>query len=151
MISPSPAILPAQPRHIPQLVELLHGLFALESDFAFDAVKAERGLRLLLECGDALVLAAEAEGRVVGMCTVQTLISTAEGGAVGQVEDVVVADGWRGQGVGRRLLAQAERWASGRGLTRLQLLADRNNGPALDFYGRVGWADTQLVCRRRLL
>lgn len=151
MVEPPPSILPAQVRHIPSLLGLLETLFSLESDFAFDAAKAERGLRLLLERGDALVLAAEAEGRVVGLCTVQTLISTAEGGTVGLVEDVVVTEGWRGLGIGRRLLAEAERWAGERGLFRLQLLADLDNRPALDFYGRLGWAETRLGCRRRML
>lgn len=151
MVEPPPSILPAQVRHIPSLLGLLETLFSLESDFAFDAAKAERGLRLLLERGDALVLAAEAEGRVVGLCTVQTLISTAEGGTVGLVEDVVVTEGWRGLGIGRRLLAEAERWAGERGLSRLQLLADLDNRPALDFYGRLGWAETRLGCRRRML
>lgn len=151
MPEPSLAILPAQVRHIPCLLGLLETLFSLESDFVFDAAKAGRGLQLLLERGDALVLAAEAEGRAIGLCTVQTLVSTAEGGPVGLVEDLVVADAWRGRGVGRQLLAEAERWAGERGLTRLQLLADLDNRPALDFYGRLGWAETQLVCRRRLL
>ncbi|BBL72066.1 GNAT family N-acetyltransferase [Methylogaea oryzae] len=150
-MSHSLLVRPAQARHVPALLELLDALFRLESDFAFDAGKAERGLRMLLGQDDALALAAEARGRVVGLCTVQTVISTAEGGPVGWVEDVVVAEDWRGRGVGRRLLAEAERWAAERGLTRLQLLADGDNRAALDFYDRLGWGATRLVCRRRTL
>lgn len=130
---------------------LLQVLFALERDFSFEAVKARRGLRLLLEREEALLLAAEADGEVVGMCSVQTLISTAEGGPVGMVEDLVVAEGWRGHGIGRMLLTEAEDWAASRGLTRLQLLAERENHAALDFYDRLGWSATHLAVRRKLL
>jgi GNAT superfamily N-acetyltransferase len=142
---------PALTGHIPALLGLLENLFKLESDFTFDAPKAERGLRLLLERDDALLLVAEIEGEAIGMCSVQTLISTAEGGAVGLLEDLVVAEGWRGRGVGRRLLAAAEAWAGERGLTRLQLLADVDNRPALDFYNLLGWQETRLACRRKML
>ena len=41
------------------------------------------------------------------MCTVQTLISTAEGGPVGLVEDVIVRADYRGHGIGARLLTEA--------------------------------------------
>lgn len=142
---------PALSSHIPALLGLLEKLFKLESDFTFDAPKAERGLRLLLGRDDALLLVAEAESQAIGMCSVQTLISTAEGGAVGLLEDLVVTEDWRGLGVGRRLLATAETWAGERGLTRLQLLADLDNRPALDFYSLLGWRETRLACRRRML
>jgi ribosomal protein S18 acetylase RimI-like enzyme len=42
-------------------------------------------------------------------------------------------------------------WASRRGATRMQLLADMNNTPALDFYKRIGWRSTDLVCLRDTL
>ncbi len=45
-------------------------------------------------------------------------------------------------------LASLVSWSVKRGLTRLQLLADRNNRPALDFYRRIGWRSTQLICLR---
>ena len=31
----------------------------------------------------------------------------------------------------------------------MQLLADRTNHPALDFYRRQGWQHTQLICLRK--
>jgi GNAT superfamily N-acetyltransferase len=55
----------------------------------------------------------------------------------------------RGTGVGRALLAAVEREAVALGATRLQLLVDRENAPALGFYARVGWASTRLLCLRR--
>jgi len=134
------------------LVGLLGLLFALEADFAVDAARQRRGLaRLMTQGGDRLVLVAERAGSVVGMATAQALISTAEGGPALLLEDVVVRPEARGQGVGRALLAGLEAWGLGLGATRAQLLADRDNAPAQNFYRACGFHPTNLVCLRRSL
>lgn len=132
------------------LVRLLGVLFTIESDFRPDPRRQRRGLALLLgDPGRCAVLVAERAGEVIGMVTVQLVASTAEGAASGLLEDLVVDERVRGEGLGTRLLHAAEGWAYERGATRLQLLADRANGPALRFYRRLGWAGTKLVCLRR--
>jgi GNAT superfamily N-acetyltransferase len=83
------------------------------------------------------------------MCTAQTLISTAEGGMVALIEDMVVDPGYQGMGIGQRLMAAIEDWAGQHGATRLQLLADRHNSQALSFYEKIGWQRTELICLRR--
>ncbi|MFZ2171953.1 MAG: GNAT family N-acetyltransferase [Methylococcaceae bacterium] len=141
----------AKPSDIPQLVELLKALFAIEADFDFDRDKQACGLNLLLKSAKDCILVAEllSDNRVLGMCTVQTLISTAEGGPVGLLEDLVVAADFRDQGIGSKLVDEAVYWAQCQGLKRLQLLADKNNLPALNFYQKQGWESTQLVCLRK--
>jgi ribosomal protein S18 acetylase RimI-like enzyme len=143
----------AKPDDIPQLVALLKALFAIEADFDFDPDKQARGLQLLLKNDQACILVAEssADKMLLGMCSIQVLISTAEGGAVGLLEDLVVAADFRNQGIGAKLLAEAVAWAERQGLKRLQLLADKNNSPALGFYEAQGWQSTQLVCLKQLL
>lgn len=132
------------------LVRLLGVLFSIESDFRPDPRRQRRGLAQLLEEPERrAVLVAERAGAVVGMVTVQLVVSTAEGGSSGWLEDLVVAEDARRDGVGRGLLLAAERWARARGATRLQLLADSANAPALGFYARMEWAGTKLVCLRR--
>jgi GNAT superfamily N-acetyltransferase len=83
------------------------------------------------------------------MVTAQLVVSTAEGARSALVEDLVVDAAERGRGVGASLLGAIEAWARARGATRLQLLADRENAPALAFYARMGWTGTRLVCLRR--
>lgn len=141
----------AQPDDVETLVELLQELFAIEADFAADASRQRKGLLMLLDgCGKHRCLkVAQVDDQVVGMCSVQALISTAEGGWVALVEDMVVNAQYRGTGVGRRLMADIELWAKRRGMTRLQLLADRTNFDALGFYDKMGWCPTQLICLRR--
>jgi len=143
----------AKPSDIAQLVALLESLFAIEADFDFDPDKQTRGIQLLMENDQACILVAEAndDKKLLGMCSIQTLISTAEGGAVGLLEDLVVAAGFRNQGIGAKLLAEAVCWAGQNGFKRLQLLADKNNAPALEFYGRQNWQSTQLICLKQPL
>lgn len=139
----------AELRDVDRLVRLLEALFKIETDFSFDEARQRAGLKLLLDSGKDCVLVAEHEGEVIGMCSVQTVISTAEGGRSGWVEDLVIAEEFRGRGIGRLLLKQLDAWALDNGLTRLQLLADRNNTRALDFYRKLGWASTSLIALRR--
>jgi GNAT superfamily N-acetyltransferase len=145
-----PVVRPAVRADLEALVRLLGVLFSIEADFHPDPGRQRRGLaRLLEDPARCLVLVAEEAGAVVGMVTVQLVVSTAEGGDAGLLEDLVVDEAHRGTGVGRRLVEAAEAWARARGATRLQLLADVANAPALGFYARVGWTRTQLVCLRR--
>lgn len=144
-------IRPALPADLDSLVALLQILFGIEEDFFGDHDRQRRGLELMLENERGCVLVAEAEGAVVGMCTGQVTISTAEGGPALLVEDVVIREEWRGKGVGRLLMERIGMWAQEQGIERLQLLADRNNGPALDFYAALGWQGTALVCLRKNL
>jgi len=140
----------AYQKDIPQMCDLLNGLFSIEADFISNPDKQARGLQLLLEDKDhSLVLAAAVGDEVVGMCSVQTLISTSEGSPVGLVEDVVVRNDYRGKGVGTALLSEIFSWCEEKGITRVQLLADRDNQEALDFYASREWIYTNLICMRK--
>ena len=145
-------IRPATQDDMNAMVALLQALFALEVDFRPDPGRQRQGLARLLEgCGKhRCILVAEKDHQVIAMATVQVLISTAQGGPVGLVEDVVVREDCRGRGVGRLLMDALVAWSVDRSLTRLQLLADRGNAPALGFYRRIGWQTTHLVGLRYL-
>ena len=143
----------AQPEDIPRMCDLLADLFSLESDFVPDREKQAKGLSALIAGGpgNGLVLVAVQEGTVVGMATIQTLISTSEGGRVGLVEDVIVDQLFRGQGIGTLLLEGIVSWSRNAGLKRLQLLADMGNQRALDFYSSRELTYTRLICLRKQL
>jgi GNAT superfamily N-acetyltransferase len=141
---------PACIKDMATLIGLLRELFTLEIDYMPDSRRQRCGLEQLLQMDDAVVLVAERCGKVVGMCTVQTVISTAEGGPAGLLEDMFVETEYRRQGVGRGLLQAAESWAADRGLMRLQLLTEFNNTEALAFYFSAGWRNTRLTCLRKM-
>lgn len=133
------------------MTELLCRVFPVEADFVVDEELQRRGLNLMVSTSDSshCIKVAEVGGQVVGMGIVQLLISTAEGGRVGLVEDMVVASGFQNRGIGRLIMEHIEIWARDHGVTRLQLLADRTNFHALDFYSEMGWYPTRLICVRR--
>jgi GNAT superfamily N-acetyltransferase len=142
----------AAPGDLDDLTRLLGLLFALEADFAPDAARQRRGLGAMLsDPAHRGVFVAERDGAVVGMITGQVVVSTAEGGPSVLVEDLILEERVRGAGLGRALVSAIERWAGERGATRVQLLVDEQNQPALGFYRRLGWQPTQLRALRRHL
>ncbi len=142
----NPIIRPAVEADIDAMIALLHILFSIEKDFDADPSRQRLGLEMMLENDRAILLVAEIDSLVIGMCSGQLMISTAEGGFSLLVEDVVVDEPWQGKGVATALLTGLEDWAAEKQATRLQLLADRKNRKGLAFYHRLNWQQTQLIC-----
>jgi GNAT superfamily N-acetyltransferase len=149
---------PAHQTDIPVLCSLLEELFSLETDFHPDRHKQTQALQLLIDKANVnhdhpacVVWVAEQGGEVIGMCSLQVLISTAEGGEVGLVEDVIIDAAHRKQGIGQQMFESLEAWARERGLARLQLLADTHNSEAIAFYEKHGWSRTQMLAMRKTL
>ena len=137
---------------LPQLADLLSELFTLESDFRPERDKQLRGLRLILATpalGRLFVL--RVDEKVAGMANALITVSTAEGGEVILLEDVIVRSDLRGGGLGRRLVEHVLNWGQEQGITRVTLLADQDNQPALDFYRKLGFGHSHMtVLRKRL-
>src|SRR3981189_3734338 len=107
-VSEKVVIEPATEADLDELSEMLGGLFAQESDFRREKDKQLRGLRLIFEQpsrGRVFVL--RRDGAIVGMLNLLFTISTAEGGFVMLLEDLVVHDEHQGQGYGNKLLEHA--------------------------------------------
>src|SRR4051812_40082436 len=145
------AIRTARVADVPAMAGLLAELFAVETEFTIDRAKQERALRMIIERPSAVAWVADTGGQVVGMVTAQTVVSTAEGGESAWIEDVIVRSDWRKRGVGRKLIEAVEAWCGGRGITRMQLLADATNEEAMEFYARrQQWVRTRMVAFRRM-
>lgn len=137
---------------LPALADLLAELFTLESDFVPDRVKQLAGLGLILDnpaLGRLFVL--RDGDRVAGMANALVTVSTAEGGRVLLLEDVIVGAPYRGGGAGRLLVEHVLAWARAEGMSRATLLADQANVPALAFYGRLGFQSSAMKVLRRPL
>lgn len=130
---------------ISQMAHLLGVLFAIEADFDIDFEKQVAGITKLFHYEGADLLVARHEGKVVGMVTMQRLISSAAGDYVGQIEDLVVQEEYRKMGVGSRLINKMRFIAIEEyGYKRIQLAADMDNTNALQFYTRRGFRRTNL-------
>lgn len=144
---------PATTDDIDALTSLLGLLFSIEQDFKPDPGAQRRGLELLLadpQRGTILV-ARHANRGVVGMVSAQLVISTATGTPSAWVEDMVLLEDFRGMGLGKTLLKSVQEWAIAHDAGRIQLLADADNKPALDFYRHLDWQPTRLFAWKKLL
>ena len=127
------------------MADLLAELFTQERDFVPEREKQLAGLGLILDnpaLGRLFVL--RLDGRVAGMGNALVTVSTAEGGQVLLLEDVIVGAAHRGAGLGRLLVDHVLAWAAARGMTRVTLLTDADNTPALGFYRRLGFAASDM-------
>ncbi len=132
-----------------ELIRLLQDLFSIEADFQCNPDLQQHGLEMLLDSKHANILVAAKDGAVIGMVTGQLVISTAEGGYSLLIEDLVIAKDHRGKGLGSWLLQKIGTWGKLHGASRIQLLADKDNKSALDFYNAIGWKNTSLICLRK--
>jgi GNAT superfamily N-acetyltransferase len=141
---PDLRIEPATLDDLPELTELLRDLFLQEADFQPDRDKQMRGLRLILEQpsrGRIFVL--RNERMIIGMINLLITISTAEGGFVLVLEDLVVHRDHRGSGYGSRLMQHAIGFAREKKFLRITLLTD-NPEETRRFYLKHGFVGSEM-------
>ncbi len=135
---------------IPHLCNLLHTLFSQEVEFISDRVLQESALKEMIDTSNARILKAELHGEIVGMVTLQYMISTALGGKVAILEDMIVQQKARGLTIGQRLLEEAICLAKRDGSRRITLLTDSGNTRAQRFYERGGFGKSSMIPMRLL-
>ena len=144
-----PRIEAATLEDLPQLVELLTALFEQEEDFVPDPRKQEHGLRMILEQPNrGRIFVLRTDHMAVGMCNLLFTISTAEGGLVVLLEDVIVHPQHRGQGYGGRLLEHTIEYARSKGFKRITLLTDRISAESQSFFQRHGFKFSSMIPMR---
>ena len=147
---PNLRIEPATLDDLSELTELLFDLFTQEADFTPDRERQWRGLRLILEQPSrGRIFVIRNDRMIVGMINILITISTAEGGFVLLLEDLVVHRDHRGRGLGTRLLEHAIAYAREKKFLRITLLMDPND-ELLAFYRRHGFVDSVLHPMRYL-
>lgn len=137
---------------IEELADLLAVLFAQEADFIPDQLKQSAGLKQIIEqpqLGRILVL--RDGDKLVGMVNLLFTLSTALGGRVAILEDMVVHPDARGGGAGSLLLQSAIACAKSQDCLRITLLTDNDNAAAIRFYERQGFVVSGMVPLRLLL
>jgi GNAT superfamily N-acetyltransferase len=140
---------PATEADLDELSGMLGGLFAQESDFRPHKEKQLRGLRLIFEQpsrGRVFVL--RREGAIVGMINLLFTISTAEGGFVILLEDLVVHKEYQGKGYGTKLLEHAIAFAKQKNFLRITLLTDRPENVAQAFFRKHGFVESSMIPMR---
>jgi GNAT superfamily N-acetyltransferase len=140
---------PATIEDLPSLTELLMDLFAQESDFRPDFNNQMRGLRLLLEQPNrGRIFVLRSASKIIGMINLLFTISTAEGGFVILLEDLIIDRHFRDQGLGSELLKYAIDYAKQKNFLRITLLTDRISEPSLTFFEKHGFQRSSMVPMR---
>jgi GNAT superfamily N-acetyltransferase len=117
---------PATFEDLDELSVLLGELFSEESDFQPDKDKQLRALRLIFEQPNrGRVFVLRQDRTIVGMINLLFTISTAEGGFVMVLEDLVIHKTFQGKGYGSKLLEYAIEFAKQKNFLRITLLTDR--------------------------
>ena len=137
---------------IPDLCQLLELLFSQEAEFVPDRALARAGLeQIIAQPERGQILVARDEAAIVGMVNLLFTISTALGGRVALLEDMIVHPARRGGGAGSELLRAAIEAAREAGCHRISLLTDRDNEAAQNFYRKHGFTLSDMVTLRLLL
>src|SRR3989440_7189865 len=151
-VSEKVVIEPATEADLDELSEILGGLFVPESDFRADKDKQLRRLRLIFEQpsrGRVFVL--RRDGAIVGMINLLFPISTAEGGFVIVLEDLVIHQKLQGHGYGSKLLNHAIEFSRQKNFLRITLLTDRPENQAQEFFRRHGFHESTMIPMRLLI
>lgn len=140
---------PATMEDLPKLVDLTMALFEMEADFAPDRDRQERGLRLILEQpnrGRIFVLRTDFE--IIGMVNVEFTISTAMGGFVVLMEDVIIHPEFRRIGYGTQLIEYVLEFAKRKDFKRITLLTDKISKESQRFFERFGFQYSHMIPMR---
>ncbi|MFT4639189.1 MAG: GNAT superfamily N-acetyltransferase [Verrucomicrobiales bacterium] len=143
---------PATLEDLDDLTELVMDLFRLEEDFEPDRSKQEHGLKLVLEQPNrGRIFVVKTEHKIVAMVNLLFTISTAEGGMVILMEDLIVHPDHRRQGYGGRLLEHVVSFAQKRGFLRITLLTDRVSDASQEFFAEHGFGKSHMIPMRRTI
>ena len=143
---------PATEADLDELSDLLGELFSEESDFRPNKEKQLRGLRLIFEQPNrGRVFVLRHDRVIVGMINLLFTISTAEGGFVILLEDLVVHRKYREHGYGSDLLEYAIRFARQKNFLRITLLTDRPEIRSQNFFRRHGFHESSMMPMRLLV
>lgn len=137
---------------LPALTELVMDLFSTSGDFQPNREAQERGLRLILEQPSrGRIAVVRNDDRIFGMVNMLFTISTARGGFVILMEDVVIHPHHRGQGYGTKLVDYVVEFAKQKRFLRITLLTDKISAESQEFFRKQGFEYSNMIPMRRLI
>ena len=116
-----------------------------EKDWYF----SEDGAKFLLKeirGRNHICFVAEKENQLIGYASCKVLAdNTARPGKIAELDNLVVAEQYRGHGIGHKLIAAFKLWAKIKEATRLKVIVNAHNTDAIHFYKSTGFEDLQLI------
>ncbi len=147
--TPAARVEPATLEDLNDLTNLVMALMSMEADFEPDREKQREGLKLILEQPSrGRIFIVRNEHKLMGMVNLLFTISTAEGGFVILMEDVIILPEHRGQGYGGLLLGHVIDFAQKKDFKRITLLTDKINAESQQFFTRHGFHHSEMIPMR---
>mgnify|MGYP003576562881 FL=1 len=134
----------ARPSDAPRLTELI-----IELGHPITEPDVSRNLESLSSNG-LLPLVAEHEGEVIGMCGISAMTTVHRDAPVGRISVMIVAEAWRGRGVGAQLVAEGENRLAERGCQILEVTSNQRRERAHGFYEGLGYERTSYRFMKKL-
>ena len=127
-------------------------LLSKSDDFKPDRDAQERGLKLILEQPNrGRIFVVRTDDRIFGMVNLLFTISTARGGFVILMEDVVIHPDHRGQGYGAMLVDYVTEFARQKNFKRITLLTDRVSAESQEFFKKHGFEYSNMIPMRKII
>jgi ribosomal protein S18 acetylase RimI-like enzyme len=129
------------------------GLMAQLGDYSRGHIDSgvEDRLRAMLERPQYAIFVAEQEGeRVVGLLTASQRWTLWHAGPCAIIEELVVDEDARRQGIGRALIEAAIEWARAQGCSEVEVSTDLDNTHAQAFYRQLGFESEALLLEYEL-
>jgi len=136
-------------KDIPELIRMLTILFSRDIEFEPNREKQHDGILQIInhpEIGEILIL--RGNGQIIGMVSLLYSISTAMGGKVAILEDMIIDPSFRNIGLGSELLKSAIEFAKERNCLRITLLTDFDNEIAIHFYENFKFSKSSMIPMR---
>ena len=134
------------------ITKLLYHLFTQEAEFVFDKKLHKKALRKIIRdnsIGEIFVIVKN--DKIVGCVNILYTISTALGGTVAILEDMIIAPKYRGKSLGSKLLKHTIKYLTKKQIQRITLLTDKDNYKAHQFYEKLHFSPSEMIVYRQLL
>jgi GNAT superfamily N-acetyltransferase len=140
---------PATVEDLPRLVDLTMALFEMEEDFDPNRQIQQRGLEAILEQPNrGRIFVVRTDYEIMGMVNCQFTISTAMGGFVILLEDVIIHPDFRRQGYGMRLVNYVIDFAKRKDFKRITLLTDKISAESQAFFEGLNFQHSHMIPMR---
>jgi len=142
----------ARLQDIREITNLLELLFTQEIEFEFQKELHIKALKKIINNKDiGTIFVVTKEQKVIGCVNILFTISTALGGRVALLEDMVINPLYQNKGIGKKLLLKVFEKLKKKKVKRITLLTDGDNQKGHNFYKSLGFAEsTMKVFRQRM-
>jgi GNAT superfamily N-acetyltransferase len=119
---------------------------ALAASFVVEQSAFDQAFDELLTHPNTCLIVAKADGETIGYLLGFVHLTFFVNGRVAWIEEIMVSEAYRRQGVGRKLMEAFEAWVAEREVKQIALATRR----ASDFYKALGYEESAAYFRKRL-